>query len=211
MQPSILIADDHPLVLKGLQDFLTEKNYNIVAAETDGKQAFNSIIKHNPDIAILDIRMPFITGLEIASACKKTDLKTKIILITFEKDESLYFKAKSLNVNGYVLKEFALVEIENCIKAVNENITYFSEQLVEHLSANSEPEIIGILTPTEKKVLHYIAKNKTAKEIGDILFISSRTVEKHKSHIIRKANLESKHNSLVLFAKELEAFLSDSQ
>jgi DNA-binding NarL/FixJ family response regulator len=211
MQPSILIADDHPLVLKGLQDFLTEKNYNIVAAETDGKQAFNSIIKHNPDIAILDIRMPFMTGLEIASACKKTDLKTKIILITFEKDESLYFKAKSLNVNGYVLKEFALVEIENCIKAVNENNTYFSEQLVEHLSANSEPEIIGILTPTEKKVLHYIVKNKTAKEIGEILFISSRTVEKHKSHIIRKANLEAKHNSLVLFAKELEAFLSDNK
>lgn len=210
MQPSILIADDHPLVLKGLQDFLTEKNYNIVAAEPDGKQAYNSIIKHNPDIAILDIRMPFMTGLEIASACKTTKLKTKIILITFEKDEALYHKAKSLNVSGYILKEFALVEIENCIKAVHENSIYFSEQLIEYLSTDEEPEILKTLTPTEKKVLYYIAQNKTAKEIGVILFTSSRTVEKHKSHIIKKLNLAPKPNSLSLFAKEHERFISNN-
>ena len=209
MQPSILIADDHPLVLKGLQDFLIEKNYNVIASETDGKEAFNSIVKLNPDIAILDIRMPFMTGLEIAEACKKNNLDTKIILITFEKDEALYTQAKTFNVYGYVLKEFALVEIENCIKAVNNGESYFSEQLSEHLLPEEKPEILETLTPTEKKVLYFIAQNKTAKEIGDLLFISDRTVEKHKSHIIKKTNLAPKPNSLSLFAKEYERYISD--
>lgn len=209
MQPSILIADDHPLVLKGLQDFLIEKKINVIASVTDGKQAYDFIVKNTPDIAILDIRMPYMTGIEIAEACKKNNINTKIILITFEKDEMLYRKAKSFNVSGYILKEFALVEIENCINAVNSGETYFSEQLIEQLSTEEIPEILDTLTPTEKKVLFFIAQNKTAKEIGDILFTSSRTVEKHKSHIIRKVNLESKHSSLFLFAKEYENFLSE--
>ena len=122
MQPSILIADDHPLVLKGLQDFLVEKGYNVIASETDGEKAYDSIIKNHPDIAVLDIRMPLMTGIEIAKACKDNNILTKIILITFEKDETLYRQAKSLNVSGYILKEFALVEIENCIKAVNKGV-----------------------------------------------------------------------------------------
>lgn len=209
MQPSILIADDHPLVLKGLQDFLVEKGYNVTASETDGKKAYDSIIKNHPDIAVLDIRMPLMTGIEIAKACKDNNILTKIILITFEKDETLYRQAKSLNVSGYILKEFALVEIENCIKAVNNDGTYFSEQLTEHLLPEEKPEILETLTPTEKKVLYFIAQNKTAKEIGDLLFISNRTVEKHKSHIIRKVKLESKHSSLFLFAKEYESFLTE--
>jgi DNA-binding NarL/FixJ family response regulator len=209
MQPSILIADDHPLVLKGLQDFLLEKGLNVIASATDGKQAYNSIVKSKPDIAILDIRMPFMTGLDIAEACKSNNINTKIILITFEKDETLYQKAKSFNVSGYILKEFALVEIENCIKAVNDGKIYFSEQLKESLAKDEEPELLKSLTPTEKKVLALTAQNKTAKEIGDTLFISSRTVEKHKSHIIKKVNLESKQSSLFLFAKEYERFLSE--
>ena len=209
MQPSILIADDHPLVLKGLQDFLLEKGFYVIASETNGKLAYQAIKEKQPDIAILDIRMPLMTGIEIAKACKDNNIKTKIVLITFEKDESLYKQAMSLNGSGYILKEFALVEIENCIKAVNNGESYFSEQLTEHLLPEEKPEILDTLTPTEKRVLYYIAQNKTAKEIGELLFISYRTVEKHKSHIIRKVNLESKQSSLFLFAKENEDHLSE--
>lgn len=209
MQPSILIADDHPLVLKGLQNFLVEKGHHVIASETNGKLAYSSIKKKKPDIAILDIRMPLMTGIEIAKACKENHFKTKIVLITFEKDEALYTQAKSLNVSGYILKEFALVEIENCINAISNGETYFSEQLTEHLLPEKRPKILEELTPTEKKVLYHIAQNKTAKEIGDLLFISDRTVEKHKSHIIKKAKLAPKPNSLSLFAKEHEQFITD--
>ena len=112
MNASIIIADDHPLILKGLNDFLLEKQYNVVASAVNGKEALQRIEELNPDIAILDIQMPFLTGLQIAQKCKELNLQTKIILITFEKDETIYKKAKSLGVFGYVLKEFALKEID---------------------------------------------------------------------------------------------------
>ena len=207
MQPSILIADDHPLVLKGLQDFLIEKEFNVIASETDGKQAYNSIIKNTPDIAVLDIRMPYMTGLEIAEACKKNNIRTKIILITFEKDEALYHQAKSFNVSGYILKEFALVEIENCINAVYSGKTYFSEHLVEHLATEEVPEKLELLTPTEMEVLKHIAQNKTGVVIAELFSISSRTVEKHKSNIIKKLTLPHKQNSLLIWAKENQKFI----
>lgn len=208
MAASIIIADDHPLVLKGLTDFLKEKEYNLIGSATDGKEAFDLIKSKQPEIAILDIQMPFLTGLEIAEKCKELSLPTKIILITFEKDETIYNQAKTLEIYGYVLKEFALVEIENCISAVLNGKSYFSPELIEFLEIVEPPKELQVLTPTEIEVLRLIALNKTAKEIGSILFISSRTVEKHKSHIIRKLDLESKAGSLALFAKENEEFLA---
>jgi DNA-binding NarL/FixJ family response regulator len=208
MNTSILIADDHPLILKGLNDFLIEKGYNVVASAKDGQEAFQLIKDKRPDIAILDIQMPFFSGLEIAQKCHEEQLSTKIVLITFENDEALYNKAKVLPIFGYVLKEFTLIEIENCINAVQNNQPYFSPELQKFLEIPETPKTLSLLTTTEKEVLKLIAQNKTAKEIGDEMFISSRTVEKHKSHIINKLNLESKASSLFLFAKENEPFFN---
>jgi len=88
--PSIITADDHPLLLKGLNDFLIEKKYNIIDSATDGNAAYNSIIKHKPEIAILDIQMPIMSGLEVAKKCKQNNLPTKIVLITLHKEKDLY-------------------------------------------------------------------------------------------------------------------------
>ncbi|GAL78802.1 DNA-binding response regulator [Algibacter lectus] len=99
MNTNIVIADDHPLMLRGLTDFLTNKGFNIIGSAEDGKAAYNLIIKLEPEIAILDIRMPFKTGLEIAEACKKHNLPTKIILITFDKEEEVYDQA--IQSGGY--------------------------------------------------------------------------------------------------------------
>ncbi|MCB0388966.1 MAG: response regulator, partial [Winogradskyella sp.] len=85
MQSSIIIADDHPLILKGLNDFLLEKKYNVLASAVNGKDALELIETHKPEIAILDIQMPYYTGLEIAEKCKALNYQTKIVLITFEK------------------------------------------------------------------------------------------------------------------------------
>ena len=207
MQPSIIIADDHPLVLKGLQDFLVEKGYHVLDSATDGRAAFKLIVKHSPDIAILDIKMPHMTGLEVAEQCKINNLNTKIVLITFEKDPNLYVKAQELNIFGYMLKEFALTEIENCLETVQNGRPYFSPEIEEYFNKPTS-DLIDTLTPAEKKVLRLVAQNQTATEIAKTLFISPRTVEKHKSHIIKKLNLESKSSSLMLFAKENEAFLN---
>ena len=202
MQTPIIIADDHPLILKGLNDFLLERKYNVIASAVNGKEALNLIETYKPEIAILDIQMPFLTGLEIAEKCNELNYNTKIILITFEKDKAIYKQAKALNVYGYVLKEFALTEIEHCIDAVTKDIPYFSEELLSYLEVEEVPEELETLTPTEIEVLKHISVNKTAKEIGDLLFISFRTVEKHKSNINKKLNLTPTKYSLLFWAKE---------
>lgn len=207
MSTTIIIADDHPLILKGLNDFLLEKNYNVLDSAENGKDAFRLIEQLQPEIAILDIKMPYLTGLEIAKKCNELNYTTKIILITFEKDETLYYEAKTLNIYGYVLKEFALVEIENCIASVLNNKPYFSPELIAYLAPTQSPEEIQSLTPTELDILKLIAQNNTAKDIGGLLDISYRTVEKHKSNIIRKLDIEAHQNSLLIWAKENQNFL----
>jgi DNA-binding NarL/FixJ family response regulator len=200
---SIITADDHPLLLKGLNDFLLEKKYNLIGSGNNGKEAYKLITKKKPDIAILDIQMPFMSGLEIAKSCKTNGLDTKIVLITLHKERELYQKAQDLNIFGYILKEFALEEIENCIDTVSQGNHYFSPKIVEVLADESPRDrSLRQLTPSEKKILKLIAEDKTNREIASLLFISYRTVEKHRSNIITKLKLKPKTNSLLIWAKE---------
>ncbi|MFT5436495.1 MAG: DNA-binding NarL/FixJ family response regulator [Ulvibacter sp.] len=200
---SIITADDHPLLLKGLNDFLLEKKYNLIGSGNNGKEAYKLITEKKPDIAILDIQMPFMSGLEIAKSSKTNGLDTKIVLITLHKERELYQKAQDLNIFGYILKEFALEEIENCIDTVSQGNHYFSPKIVEVLADESPRDrSLRQLTPSEKKILKLIAEDKTNREIASLLFISYRTVEKHRSNIITKLKLKPKTNSLLIWAKE---------
>jgi DNA-binding NarL/FixJ family response regulator len=207
INPTIIIADDHPLVLKGLKDYLIEKEFNVLASAKNGKEALTLIKAHKPDIAILDIKMPFFSGLEIAEKCKEANLATKIVLITFEKDELPYNKAKALGVYGYILKEFALEELENCITSIINDKAYFSPELIAYIEIHKAPKELKSLTEAEQNILKLISDNNTATEIANKLCISVRTVEKHKSHIRTKLVLDSKSASLYLFAKENIEFL----
>ena len=203
MNPSILIADDHPILIKGLKDLLVERNFNVIGTAEDGRAALNFILKRNPDIAILDVEMPFLTGIEIAKECFKNKIKTKIILITLHKEIDIYLRAKKLNVFGYLLKEFALEEIDTCINSVKGNIPYFSQQIKEHLGFTDETNtVLKDLTTTEKRILKLIANHKTNKEIGHLLFISPRTVEKHRGNAIVKLNLEHKTGALLTWVQK---------
>ena len=109
MATSIIIADDHPIILKGLEGFLLEKGFHIIASAKNGKEALTLIKAHQPDIAILDIQMPLLSGLEVAKQCKDAELKTKIVIITFEKSETLYNKARSLGIYGYILLYYTII------------------------------------------------------------------------------------------------------
>jgi DNA-binding NarL/FixJ family response regulator len=210
MNTSIVIADDHPLMLRGLTDFLTSKGYNIVGSTEDGNTAYNLIVKLKPEIAILDIRMPHKTGLEIAEACKRHDLPTKIILITFDKEEELYEQALEFNVFGYILKDFAIEEIETCIDQVVSGKPYFSKEIASHLNTSAldkKPETLDILTKSELKIVKLISENKTSQDIADELSISVRTVDKHRSNIVNKLGLDNKPTSLSIWANLNKAFL----
>ena len=210
MNTSIVIADDHPLMLRGLTDFLTSKGYNIIGSAEDGKAAYNLIVKLKPEIAILDIRMPYKTGLEIAEDCKKNDLNTKVILITFDKEEEVYDQALEFGVFGYILKEFAIEEIENCISQVINGKPYFSKEIASYLKASTldkKPETLESLTKSELKIVKLISENNTSQDIADELSISVRTVDKHRSNIVHKLALDNKPTSLSIWATINKDFL----
>ena len=107
------------------------------------------------------------------------------------KERELYQKAQDLNIFGYILKEFALEEIENCINIVSQGDQYFSPKIIKVLADGIPSDRVLLdLTPSEKKILKLIARDRTNKEIASLLFISYRTVEKHRSNIITKLKLE---------------------
>lgn len=209
MPTSIVIADDHPLMLRGLTDFLQSRGYNIVGSAGDGQSAYNLIIKLKPQIAILDIRMPHKTGLEIAEDVQKNGISTKIILITFDKEEELYDKAVESGVYGYILKDFAIEEIEICIAKVENGHAYFSEEIAEYLrhDGKERPKVLELLTKSELKIVKLISENRTSYEISEELSISPRTVDKHRSNILAKLNLDKKPTALSVWASVNKDFL----
>jgi DNA-binding NarL/FixJ family response regulator len=146
--------------------------------------------------------MPHKTGLEIAEACKKNNLSTKVILITFDKEEELYDKAMEFNVYGYILKEFAVEEIETCIEHVINNKAYFSNEIASYLNpnSNSKPAKLDLLTKAELKIVKLISENKTSLDVAEELSISVRTVDKHRSNIVYKLGLDNKPTSLSIWA-----------
>ena len=203
MNPTVFIADDHPLLVKGLKDLLLEKKFNVIGEALDGRVALNFILKEKPTIAVLDVQMPYLTGIEIANECQKNKIPTKVILITLHKEIELYLKAKKLNIYGYLLKEFALDEIEICINSVIGGTPYFSKQIKDFIGFTNETnEVLKDLTETEKRILKLISQHKTNKEIGHLLFISPRTVEKHRSKAILKLNLDQKTGTLLTWVQK---------
>jgi len=205
----IVIADDHPLLLKGLKFTLrAENDFEIVGEADDGKEALQLIIDKNPDIAILDYDMPKLTGLEVAEEMKVQNVNTsKLIFLTVHKDKDVFKKALKLGAKGYLLKDSVEDEIVTAIRKVNNGEHYISPTLSgflindadENESSETNNSLLCQLTAMEKKVLIHIANNKTSHEIAEELFISEKTVSRHRSNICVKLDI-SGHNSLVRFA-----------
>ncbi|WP_308992436.1 response regulator transcription factor [Mariniflexile litorale] len=198
---TLILADDHPLLLNGTAHFLKTKDFIILDTANDGNSAYNAILKQQPDIAILDFDMPKLNGLEIAKLCKKHKISTKIIILTLHKEEAI-IKQIGTTISGYILKDDALSEIETCISAVKSGNTYTSKNLNEEIYISGDDNAIEKLTPTELKILRYLAKDWSSSQIGDHLFISKRTVEKHRSNIIRKLKIKSTQNALLLWIRK---------
>lgn len=200
MKTRLVIADDHPLLLTGIQHFLLAKGFEICEVAQDGNHAFNAIVKHQPDLAILDWDMPNLTGIEVAKAFQTKGLSLKIIILTLHKQEAIIQEINQ-SIHGYILKDDALDELEQCIAKVQKNQTYVSQKITQSIYMPSVNKEFESLTTTEIKVLKHLANNLTSAEISELLFISKRTVEKHRSNIIKKLQLKSSQNSLLLWVK----------
>jgi len=198
----ILVADDHPMLLKGLNDELLSNNYKNIITATNGAEAIEKIISETLDIAILDIEMPLLTGFEVINKCQEKDIKTKFIILTSHKESRYIFKAKSLNISGYLLKDEPFSEIQKCIYAVSNGDSYYSSTFNDVFDNEISPEIkkIKLLSPSERTIVRLIANNKTSKEISESLLISIRTVQKHRTNIINKLDLNNQADALLLWA-----------
>ena len=197
---TILLADDHPLILKGLYDFLVKEGFDVISCESKGIHAHNKIINLKPSIAIIDIEMPDMSGLEIVEKLANQKIKTNIIFNTIHKENSIIQKAVELGVKGYLLKEYALEEIIACILAVSQGKTFFGKDLSTFTEPANEENFLGQLSPSEIKILRLIAQENNTKEIAEKLFIAEKTVEKHRSNIIRKLALSPTKNSLLIWS-----------
>ncbi len=193
----VLIADDHPLLLDGLKAALEKiKIISTVFIAKDGKEADEIITQEKPDIAILDIDMPFLTGIEVARKAIQNGTKTKIVFLTLHKEKSLFDEAKKLDIAGYALKGSPSEDIEKCIQTIANGDKYISPELDLQLENKSMLDLSN-LTKTEFNILRLIAKNKTSKEIAEILFVSNKTIENHRANIVKKLKLKPEKNSLL--------------
>jgi len=195
---TFVIADDHPMILKGLNDELTSNNYNVVGKAINGLQALEHILTYKPTIALLDIDMPLLTGFEVIKMAKEKEVNTKFIVLSFHKESDYISQAKSLQINGYLLKEDSFSEIEKCINDVIQGKTYFSKSFEPSSlqTVSDDLKKIKLLTASEKTILKLIAQQLSTAEIADNLCVSPRTVEKHRSNILSKLELNGTHPSL---------------
>lgn len=195
---SVVIADDHPMILKGLKDELTQSDYNVVGEAINGMQALELILTLKPTIALLDIDMPVLTGFEVIKMAKEKEVATKFIVLSFHRESEYISQAKVLQINGYLLKEDSFAEIENCIeKVLNDQICFSPSFEASSLASVSEDfKRIKHLTASEKTILKLVAQQMSSSEIAEKLFISPRTVEKHRSNIITKLEIDNAPNSL---------------
>ncbi|MFZ4621898.1 MAG: response regulator, partial [Bacteroidota bacterium] len=210
---SVLLADDHPLMRKGLKEIIVEDGeFSIVAEANNGESALALIEQFRPDIAVLDIDMPKMNGLEAAEALKSRQLKSRIIIMTMYDTENMFSKAMEIGVMGYVLKESAATEIVDALKSVRDGKHYIAPSLsgvlIKRSSANDASQFraqeqfaFSSLTAAERKVLKQISLDRSTKEIAEILFISPRTVDTHRNNICQKLDLHGS-NSLYKFALE---------
>lgn len=206
----IVIADDHAFLLQGLNDHLTSSGFQVVGQAEDGTQALKLITDLEPDLAILDIEMPYLSGFSIAEMCKKQSLKTKIIILSFHKEPDFIEQAQRLGISGYILKEDATNEIIQCIESILRGESYFSRVLTLDQEAKDDKlGLVADLTPSERKILKLVAQKLSTQEIADQLFISDRTVEKHRSNIVAKLGLSGQSNSLTTWAIENKLILSN--
>ena len=198
----ILIADDHPFTLQGTKSFIESCGYAVADACSNGISALNLIILHQPDIAVLDINMPGLDGLDVAQKVQKDKIKTKIILLTMHNEVAIFNKATEYGIYGYILKEHAQSELEQCLFTVKNGNKYVSPYLQADLvdTSCSNFNNLSELTVSERKIIEQIALQKTSKQIATLLFLSEKTVEGHRSKIIEKLGLPKEKNALLKWA-----------
>ncbi|HLJ30444.1 MAG TPA: response regulator transcription factor [Candidatus Angelobacter sp.] len=196
MKLSILIADDYAVVRRGLRSLLeAEPDWQVVSEASNGREAVAQVTELRPDVAILDVSMPELNGLDAARLILKDAPNTRVLVLTAYHSDEMIEKALQAGVRGYVLKSDAETDLVAAVKALVQGRTFFtsavSEVLVDRFRREKEEPKPGVLTVREVEIVQLLAQGKSNKEVADILGISPRTVENHRAQIMQKLGLKS--------------------
>jgi DNA-binding NarL/FixJ family response regulator len=202
---NVIIVDDHTLFRNGLRILLNNmENYRVIGEASNGKQFLELIEKDMPDLVLLDINMPVMDGIEAATIAHEKFPDLKIITLSMYGEEDYYYKMVNAGVKGFVLKNSDIKEVKNALDVVYDGGSFFSSELLQNLinslkSAPKSKEVHTELSEREMEILILICQGLSNQEIGDKLYISKRTVDKHRANILEKS--ESKNTAqLVVYA-----------
>jgi len=205
-----VIVDDHPIFRAGIRQVLEKHEaVTIVGEAENGEEALKIIAELRPHVAIVDFQMPVMSGLDVVRRLEATGSETKVVLLTMQDDRRIFLEAMDLGVAGYVLKDSAVTEILQAVKAVMNDRPFVSPTLAGFLlqkrsATTTVPLLPGKLTAAELQILKLIGDLKSNQEIAEELFISRRTVENHRVNMAKKLKLKGTHALLRLALENKE-------
>jgi|SRR5947209_7689678 DNA-binding NarL/FixJ family response regulator len=194
----VVIADDHEIVRQGLKNLLEAEGCEVCAEYSTGREVVEGVTKLRPEVAVIDISMPDLNGVEATQQISKQVPDTKVVVLTMHDSEELARKVLEAGARGYVLKSDAVRDLANAVKSVVKGKPFFSGKISDMLlrgylegSRKSESELIPALTPREREVVQLLAEGKSSKEVASILGTSPATVETQRAKIMQKLDLHS--------------------
>ena len=209
----ILIADDHELFRRGLRMVLDDEDgIDVVGEAGDGQTAVDIAREEVPDVVVMDVRMPMLSGIEATREIKEELPHCKILMLTISDEEDDLYQAIKAGANGYLLKEISIDEIGNAVRSVHGGQSLISPSMASKLlnefasmiKKEEEKQQVPAprLTPREMEVLQHVAKGMNNREIAKALFISENTVKNHVRNILEKLHLHSRMEAVVYAVRE---------
>ncbi|MGJ5818653.1 response regulator [Paludibaculum fermentans] len=204
----VLLADDHKLMRSGLRLLVEQQpEFRVVGEAGDGRQAVALAVELKPDVAVLDIGMPELNGIEAAHQITEQVPETAVVMLSMHSDESYVLRALKAGARGYLLKDSAEADLVQAILAVREGKSFFSpavsqvllEDYLRKLRKTGAEDSYELLSPREREILQLVAEGKSSKEVANLFNLSVYTVETHRANLMKKLNLKSMPE-LILYA-----------
>jgi DNA-binding NarL/FixJ family response regulator len=209
MALTLMLADDHRIVRQGLRVILAaEPGFELVGEAADGLEAVRLAERLQPDVLVLDLMLPGLSGLEVTHQVLRRSPRTRVVILSMHSDEAYVVEALRAGASAYVLKNSGIEELVQAIREVAAGRRYFSPPITEpalsayvHNTKDKPPDPFHTLTAREREVMHLTAAGHSGVEIGKRLFISPRTVETHRANLMRKLGVRNQ-KELVRFAMQ---------
>jgi DNA-binding NarL/FixJ family response regulator len=206
MKTTIVVADDHQIVREGVRKLLeTREDFEVVGEASDGEEAVQMVLEKKPDIALMDIWMPRLSGIDATRRIGKRGLDTKVLVLSMHVSQTYVEEVLRAGAAGYVVKNAAAEDLLDAIDAVRSGASYLSpvitQQVVDAIvrPAETVPSGVAALTDREREVLQLIAEGLSSKEIAGMLGVSLKTIDSHRSNLMEKLDIH-KVSGLVRFA-----------